>query len=43
MDEQLWEDLNKTLDELQEFCVKTMAEIGVMRIQVSLLKNALNQ
>ena len=38
MDEQLSEDLKKIFDELEDFCIKTLAEVAVMRVQVDLLK-----
>jgi hypothetical protein len=40
MDKNLMEQLDQLFDELQEFCTKTLAEVMVMRIQISLLKDA---
>ena len=41
MDEAFTKQLDDLFDELQEFCTKTLAEIMVMRIQVSLIKETL--
>ena len=38
MHEETMRDLDKTLTELEQFCVKTLAEIGVMRLQIQLLR-----
>lgn len=38
MHEETMRDLDKALNELEQFCVKTLAEVGVMRIQLQLLR-----
>lgn len=43
MDETLMNNLDQLFDELQEFCTKTLAEVMVMRIQISLLKDSINK
>jgi len=35
------DEVMKALDELEEFCIKTLAEIGVLRIQVALIHQTL--
>jgi hypothetical protein len=37
------DEVMKALDDLEEFCVKTLAEIGVLRIQVTLIKQTLDK
>jgi hypothetical protein len=37
------DEVMKALDDLEEFCVKTLAEIGVLRIQVTLIKQSLDR
>jgi hypothetical protein len=37
------DEVMKALDDLEEFCIKTLAEIGVLRIQVTLIKEALDR
>jgi hypothetical protein len=39
MDE-LTKKLDEAIKEVEDFCLKTLAEIAVMRIQVNLLKEA---
>jgi hypothetical protein len=36
-------DVEKALFELQDFCIKTLAEIGTMRIELAMLKNTLTK
>jgi hypothetical protein len=38
--EELARIIDEHLKELEEFCVTTLAEIGTMRLQVKLLKDA---
>jgi hypothetical protein len=37
------DEVMKALDDLEEFCIKTLAEIGVLRIQVTLIKQTLDR
>jgi hypothetical protein len=37
------DEVMKALDDLEEFCIKTLAEIGVLRIQVTLIKQSLDR
>ena len=37
------DQIDKLITELQEFCVKTLAEVGTMRIQAAILRNALTK
>ena len=37
------DEVMKALDDLEEFCIKTLAEIGVLRIQVTLIKQTLDK
>jgi len=37
------DEVMKALDDLEEFCIKTLAEIGVLRIQVTLIKETLDR
>ena len=37
------DEVMKALDDLEEFCIKTLAEIGVLRIQVTLIKETLDK
>ena len=37
------DEVMKALDHLEEFCIKTLAEIGVLRIQVTLIKETLDR
>lgn len=39
MDE-MWADVDKALLELEDFCIKTLSEISVLRLQVNLLKES---
>ena len=39
MDE-MWKDIDKALSELEDFCIKTLAEVSVLRLQVNLLKES---
>jgi len=42
MDEQLSKDLESVFKELEDFCIKTLAEVAIMRVQVDLLKTLKN-
>jgi hypothetical protein len=42
MDE-IWVDIDKALTELEDFCIKTLAEVSVLRLQVNLLKDSFNR
>jgi hypothetical protein len=37
------DEVMKALDDLEEFCIKTLSEIGVLRIQVALIKETLDK
>lgn len=37
------DEVMKALDDLEQFCIKTLAEIGVLRIQVTLIKQSLER
>ena len=37
------DEVMKALDDLEQFCIKTLAEIGVLRIQVALIKQSLER
>ena len=41
--EKTMDEVMKALDDLEQFCIKTLAEIGVLRIQVTLIKQSLER